>query len=216
MWLQPPPSGGGFRWIATALLQRRPRARFCCELRRTSRRVCAAKSAPQRVPTDTNAAFLFSARREAVCASNDGRFRVLAIGQPVSAVSAQAMIPGRYVIDGSCPQIAKGFNGDRARREPFARVRVRAAREMCHGCFRAGMKVKLCGWRFAPTPLNTSSCFSQPNGNRSEIKCLKADAGAAQSVADKRLTFIIFATDRGLSRGSTPTEIWRRFVACVT
>ena len=37
MWLQPPPSGGGARWIATQLLQRRPRARFCCELLRASR-----------------------------------------------------------------------------------------------------------------------------------------------------------------------------------
>ena len=61
MWLQPPPSGGGVRWIATELPQRRPRARFYCELLRTSRTCLSAKSAPQRVATDTNVAFLFSA-----------------------------------------------------------------------------------------------------------------------------------------------------------
>jgi hypothetical protein len=38
MWLQPPPSGGGVRCIATQLLQRRPRTRFYCELLQTSRR----------------------------------------------------------------------------------------------------------------------------------------------------------------------------------
>ena len=37
MWLQPPPSGGGVRWIATELPQRQPRVRFYCELLRTSR-----------------------------------------------------------------------------------------------------------------------------------------------------------------------------------
>ena len=37
MWLQPPPSGGGVRWIATEPLQWRHRARFYCELLRTSR-----------------------------------------------------------------------------------------------------------------------------------------------------------------------------------
>jgi hypothetical protein len=41
MWLRPPPSGGGVRWIATKLLQRRPCERFCCELLRTSQRCFA-------------------------------------------------------------------------------------------------------------------------------------------------------------------------------
>jgi hypothetical protein len=61
MWLPQPPSEGGVRWIATEQLRRRPRARVYCESPQSSRRVCAAKSAPQRVATDTNVTFLFSA-----------------------------------------------------------------------------------------------------------------------------------------------------------
>src|SRR5438477_9496938 len=41
----PPPPGGKVRWIATELLQRRPRARFYCPLPRTSRRTCSQNRA---------------------------------------------------------------------------------------------------------------------------------------------------------------------------
>src|SRR6266567_8852667 len=60
MWLQPPPSEGGGRWIATGLLRRRPHARFYCEVLRTSRTWFAQlKSRHQGIATDTNVTFLY-------------------------------------------------------------------------------------------------------------------------------------------------------------
>ena len=62
MWLQPPLSRGGVHWIATALRQRRPRARFYYASPRASRTHLEPKSRHNRSQRTQCSVFIFPGR----------------------------------------------------------------------------------------------------------------------------------------------------------